>query len=323
MIGIRRERGGGPVVRDPLRAKFGQEELDALERKALDWSDAQFNRKKHELVELRRAPFLVNGNNGAPIEARPTIELDVRPMGLKRHEKWWRNFGEFGPASFGEKELDEIVKEFWRKRKWVKDHPTIGANSDECADAYADGAKRVRRNNSSDGAKTIAAIARSNIVDFTDESHLYGILKKWKELAAIVEREQFGEQMGDILRTLEYYADNAELTDVYRMILKGKMAGKSNAELREVAHETYGKNYGENYISTIFTNKIIPAIAAAARKHMDIVENLPFSENYKKCTCCGRILLKNSDNFTKCARSNDGWQTRCKTCEHAARANRK
>ena len=90
--------------------------------------------------------------------------------------------------------------------------------------------------------------------------------------------------------------------------------------IADIINEKYGTSYNDNYISTIFHQKILPQIAQAATDHYEIVKNLFFPENFKVCKDCGRPLLRDPEIFTRQKKANDGFAPRCKACEKKRRA---
>ena len=110
-----------------------------------------------------------------------------------------------------------------------------------------------------------------------------------------------------------------QITEPQLEILRFKEQHKKNSDIADYINKKYGKSYTANYISTIFRQKIIVKINEAAELHRDTIENCFFPENFKKCTDCGRILLLDSRNWVRKARSKDGFQNRCKICERKAR----
>ena len=127
----------------------------------------------------------------------------------------------------------------------------------------------------------------------------------------------------NLLDTLEFYEAIADLTDIQREILKLKEKKEKNADIAGYINRKYGKSYTANYISTIFKQKIIGKINEAAALHQDTIENCFFPENFKQCTCCGKILLLDGRNWVKKTRSKDGFQSRCKRCERELRKKKK
>ena len=102
-----------------------------------------------------------------------------------------------------------------------------------------------------------------------------------------------------------------------------KIKKKTNNEIQKYINKKYQKSYTINYISTIFRQKIIPSICEAVEYHQEIIGNLFFEENFKKCSMCGKELLLSKYNFIKKSRSKDGYSNRCKICEKEERKRKK
>lgn len=90
-------------------------------------------------------------------------------------------------------------------------------------------------------------------------------------------------------------------------------------DIAAAVNKKYGKSYTQNYISTIFRQKIIPKINRAASYHEEIIANIFFPEEFKTCCRCGETMLRVPDNFMRRSRSSDGFSSRCKRCEKEAR----
>jgi hypothetical protein len=121
------------------------------------------------------------------------------------------------------------------------------------------------------------------------------------------------------MRTLQFYIQQAELTDIQREILILKLKKEKNTDISPYINKKYDKSYTPNYISTIFKQKIIVKIAEAARMHEEVISNIFFPENFKQCSCCGEMLLRCPEIFTRKSRAIDGYSARCKICEKKAR----
>ena len=126
-----------------------------------------------------------------------------------------------------------------------------------------------------------------------------------------------------LMQTLLFYVEQAELTELQQEILDLKLKKVKNVDIAHTINKKWGKSYTPNYISTIFRQRIIPKINDAAKYHEKIISNLFFEEEFKTCTGCGRTYLRDADNFTRKARSKDGFTSRCKSCEKEARQDRK
>ena len=142
--------------------------------------------------------------------------------------------------------------------------------------------------------------------------------------------EELGEEEQEIfsttnllIKTLWFYIEEAELTDVQREILNLKIKKEKNQDIAFYINKKYGKTYTVNYISTIFRQKIIPAINNAASYHKQIIRSLPFDEEFKVCTKCGRRLLRDPINFVRKSRAKDGLSNHCKACDKREREEKK
>ena len=151
--------------------------------------------------------------------------------------------------------------------------------------------------------------------DFRDEKHLAELFHNYIDL-----ENSENKLTQDLIKTINYYIKFSTITDAQKDLLDLKIQKKTNEEIRAYINEKYDKHYAVNYISTIFRQKIIPSIAAAASYHLMIVENLFFQEEFKKCTSCGEYLLINEKNFMRESRSKDGFGSKCKKCEKKRRS---
>ena len=118
------------------------------------------------------------------------------------------------------------------------------------------------------------------------------------------------------------------LTEVYKKISDAniKLFSYDIPQIKATTIEInkkYGKTYTVNYISTIFRQKIIPAINNAASYHKQIIRSLPFDEEFKVCTKCGRRLLRDPINFVRKSRAKDGLSNHCKACDKREREEKK
>ena len=132
----------------------------------------------------------------------------------------------------------------------------------------------------------------------------------------------FDSTLPQLLNTLKFYVERAELSEVHKDILNLKLNKVKNADIACEVNKKWGKTYTTNYISTIFRQRIIPRINAAAAYHVKLLENIYFEEEFKTCSSCGRTMLRDADNYTRRARSKDGFSGTCKACEKEARQNR-
>lgn len=117
------------------------------------------------------------------------------------------------------------------------------------------------------------------------------------EAAAEEERHDVESWWRDLRDLLGQYIASAGLTEAQQIVLHGKQHGLTNKQIRAEVMSKTDKTHTENYISTIFTKICCKAIAAQARQHMEEVENSADPSAWFKCNECGRIMLANSENF--------------------------
>ena len=136
--------------------------------------------------------------------------------------------------------------------------------------------------------------------DFTDPTHLSVAYKT--------------DLPDELLHRLTYYENLADLNPCQRAILEYRKQNISTLTITHLINQEFGKSYNSNYVSTLFHQKIIGAIAKAALIHRRCVENLPFEEEWIRCKDCGRLKLKDPYFFLRNGRNSSGYAVRCKEC---------
>ena len=290
--------------REELRQQFSEDEQQRLKESAATLTQFTYLKKRHLLVELRREQFTIRDTYSStwtphilsappPIPtSSPNIETDFpcAPIGLRY-------------------ESDQVGGSTIWERLFPTDRYPIPS------DFTQDELRQILQ------FYWTRAI-EPNTYDFRDPSHIGKTFEQFEQLKD-EQNDEFLSNSSDFLQTLQFYINRADLTPTQREILGMKLKKVSNPDIASYINKKYNKSYTINYISTIFRQKIIPQICAAASTHADIIENLTFPENFKKCKTCGRILLLNSTNFVKKSRSPDGFSTQCKICDREARVKAK
>ena len=282
--------------REALIAQFSPERIEALKNKASTWNQFKYLKQRHLIVELRREQFTLRDSFVSQImrhsppepETAPTsvdfeFEIPVYPLGM-------------GGSILGKQifqGLDQLVPGNFEEEDLKPIIEFYWRKQDE---------------------KRPAAY-----FDFTDLEHVYEFFAQLEDL----KDSETTPSLKQLIETLEYYIAQADLDEVQRVILDLKINKAKNADIALQVNAKYGKSYTDNYISTIFRQKIIPKINNAAVYHARVIENLSFPENFKKCNGCGRTLLIDAENFVRKARSKDGFASRCKVCDKADRQRRK
>lgn len=281
--------------REKLLARFTEEQQTALNEKALHLSQYRYLKLKHLLVELRAQQYTYCDTFSTKVRShmesmkpvfddnriRVDEDVHVYPVGLKNDTPLSQKiFNNPIPAHFNDDELRAVTKLLWE-------------------------------------------LPRVNmIIDFTNSDHIYQLYCARADLvdAQIEDPFRIYGAAAAVVATLDYYEQQAALSDLQTDILHMKLQNKSNTQISSFINKTYGKSYNDNYISTIYHQKIIPQIAQAAKNHRQIMENIFYPENFKKCKDCGEVLLLCSENFVKSKKSNDGFSPRCKRCEKQKRS---
>ena len=279
--------------RDSLLNRFTEEEQEELRGRASKLTPQNYLKMRHYLVELRTEQYSYRDASVAPIMPRgqltdaaepPRIgtDIEVRPVGLYDTSSLSKKiFAEtLVPQSFDQVELQRI-----------SDILNKAPNS-------------------------------KVILDFSNTAHLLEIYRNIEFLQEAAEQDpdELSSSAASIVRTLRFYENHAKLNEVQREVLKLKVNGTSNMRIADIINEKHGTSYNDNYISTIYRQKVLVAISKAALLHKRIIENVFFPENFKVCKDCGRPLLRDPEIFTRQKKANDGFAPRCKACEKKRRA---
>ena len=284
--------------RDELLHKFTNDEINLIRARALNLTQFVYLKKRHELIELRREQFTLRDSFSNAINPQAHVnqpmpplqisfdsDVDVRPLGLCTGFPLLFQLN-CDPAALNDQQLNSISNFLIQKEKPLK-----------------------------------------HVFDFREVESVYQLLLYKNELIDRVEEAKEAHlvenNLEDLLKTLDFYIDYADLTDVQLEILKRKINHEKNSDIAGYINRTYNKSYTANYISTIFRQKIIPKINEGARMHLEVVSNYFFPENFKRCTSCGRLLLLHEYNWVRKSRSKDGFQSRCKRCEKKMRGGKK
>lgn len=287
--------------REELLQQFTPEEQLQLQEEASSLNQYKYLKMRHLLVELRRQQFTLKDSYSSIIQ-RHTVpsaqflptnisfenEVVVFPFGVNAEKKnkisslIFRD--NYDPNSYTEEELKLISKYIWEKKEQFSN---ITSNQ--------------------------------FIIDFRNLEHIYNIFQLYYDLEDETFKKELESETDSLLNTLKFYIKKANLSDIHREILELKIQKKRNQDISSYINQKYNKSYTSNYISTIFRQKIIREINEAAQYHEELINNIFFPENFKKCNDCGEILLCSTHNFVKKSRSKDGYANRCKRCDKKIR----
>ncbi len=288
--------------RQGLLSKFSQQEQDCMKEETTHWNQYKYLKMRHLLVELRRQQYTLKDSYSSTI-SRHTLpiyeqspgaiqfdtEIQVFPLGVNSKSNKISPLifrTEFIPDSYTEEELSYISTYLWNKI-------------------------------------STPAPSTSLTIDFRNLEHVYNIFLLYFDLEDEALKKDIESETQSLLNTLKYYISMAKLTEVQKEILDLKMKKVKNQDIASYINKKFKKSYTANYISTIFRQKIIKQINDAAAFHVQNISNIFFPENFKRCTACGRMLLRDPENFVKKTRSKDGYSNRCKQCDKAERDRKK
>lgn len=288
-------------IRTELIRRFTPEEIATMQEKVAHWNQYKYLKMRHQLVELRREQYtlrdsyrkIIFSQTSDDFAETPTIDLDVNvevlPLGLHYNDgislEVFRAWRELDPEKISQEDLSLISDLYWKKMGFAP--PTFATTQ--------------------------------TYIDFRELEHVYHLLNYLSELRDAEKEADMSSNLSSLLRTLQFYVEHSDLTDIQREILDMKLNKKKNTDIAWDINKKYGKTYTPNYISTIFRQRIIPRINEAAKMHEEIIANIFFPENFKACSTCGEIKLRCPENFTRKSRANDGFSARCKKCEKIAR----
>lgn len=291
-------------IRKELLQRFPRQELKKIYQKSKKLEPYEYLKKKHLLVELRKEQFLLKDSYTIKINSKPNYYAPPRekdfftfpkvfPFGTKSSNKIGRLLfnRELDPKNLTEENLKEISQFYWQE-------------------------KDLRQKSQEEELDFIA-------FDFRKLEDVYQLLQFYEEISdqnqKNLEESTLKGELGELLDTLNFYIDLAELTEAQSLILKRKIQKVPNEKIRREVNQKFSRSYTTNYISTIYRHKIIKKINEAAIFHEKIVENYFYPENFKKCSRCGRIFLIDSRNFVRKKASKDGFNPRCKFCDREKR----
>ena len=286
--------------REELLNRFTEKEQNELKEKAQNLNQFKYLKLRHLLVEKRKEQFSLKDSYSEPIQRiLPQIEthpeelsfdfdVPVFPLGLKGGNflgnKLFPDFDSIDLSSYTEEDLKDISKFYWDKQK---EKENLSQNQ--------------------------------FYLDFTNIEHLYEFFLIYFEIEDFSLEKKLEGSTDKLIKTLNYYTKNADLNPIYKEVLELKMRRRKNQEIADYINQKHGKSYTANYISTIFKQKVIKKINETAAMHEKIISNIFFPENFKKCTKCGRTLLRDTELFVKKSKAADGLTNRCKKCDKEVR----
>lgn len=156
------------------------------------------------------------------------------------------------------------------------------------------------------------------VIDFRNPKHIYELMQHYEDLA-IAAIDKPDSLMGLIVRTLDWYCAHANLKGQHWLIMAMKKKKLGNKSIQMRVNKEFKTTHTENYISTIWTQKICGEIAAAAKLHDDKFIWRDDDVMWKRCNTCKQWKLRDSREFVKKTKASDGFSGRCKECDKRMR----
>lgn len=314
-----------------LTRKFSPEELLDLEERALNWTNGQYLKKKHLLVELRREQYTIKDSFSNTLMARPTNKFveEVSPTfcGPESEEDGFLvlPIGLFDSARQTQSKSKSVnwFLEF-EELAAKKDDPAYQMQARKLEDRLIERGicqpqkttKKVQEPQGGISQKSVMPFGFLTI-DFRNPAHICRLLDSQKLLIT-------DPSLSRVRDTLDFYVRQANLTPIQQKVLELKLAGKQNMDIKEIVNKEFDRSYQTNYISTIYRQYVAPAIADAATRHLEIVRAIAEGpERFKRCSVCGRLLVESETYFIHKSRAKSGFSARCKQCDHDYRQRRK
>lgn len=154
-------------------------------------------------------------------------------------------------------------------------------------------------------------------IDFRNPDHIYELIQHYKEIEDGI-RHIPDSPLHNLLWTLDFYIEKANFNEQQMLILEDKKYKMPNKAIADHLMRELGIYHQENYVSTIW-NKLVGLIAEAVELNYDEFLCRNYEKAWKKCTRCGKFLLRDSRNFVKKSKALDGLTSRCKECDREVR----
>lgn len=178
--------------------------------------------------------------------------------------------------------------------------------------------------------KTQSNRANGYAFDFRKAEHVQSLIDLFLDLEDVLaeaEADNESSLMAIPQAMYDYlllYAEKANLSEAQVLVFKGKCNQESNAVIQAKIKQSLGIDYSLQYISTIFTKRVVAKIVAAAEKHVRELEFVTYGPQvFKRCSSCGKYYPRNTDYFKKRSNRADGFMGICCGCRGRAAKDQK
>ena len=267
-------------------AEFEEELIRALDK----WEGYHYLKKKRSLVSLRTQQYVyldaIQGD---------TLYRKANPATYWREEdKGLSTFYPFADPAFL---LNGVTKENFTPEFQLKCVKAL-----QVVDAIEEG----------------AASREYGSIDLRDPNTVRNLILLIGDLEESMLRmsETEGQVLRNLLLYLKYYIDLCDFNPEVKAVLQLKMQKRSNKEIVEYLEKNFNLSYKENYISTIFTKRIVDSIIEQVNLHYRLLEFITIGPAvFKQCSKCHRLLPRNANYFNRRTSTSDGFFSSCKQCK--------
>lgn len=144
--------------------------------------------------------------------------------------------------------------------------------------------------------------------NFENAQHIAQLIKMKQDL------EGEGQER-ELLWTLDYYVERANLKPKLRIVLEGKVAHWTSQEIVQKIQEETGIGYSFCYVSMMW-KMVLRRIVESVKLVRDEIAAQGDESAWQVCRCCGEKKLKDKRCFTK---KGGGLSKRCKECDRKMR----
>ena len=161
-------------------------------------------------------------------------------------------------------------------------------------------------------------LVSKNKIDLKEYEHVSAVIANYSMLKQNAE-EDLNSDLRWMMKDLEDVVDGC-LKNQYPMyydIIVWKVDGKSNQEIQTLLKDKYNASHSQEYISSLFRNKI-PKIIAGAVEEQELLFHYTYNEKgvWKVCTRCGKTKLAHNRYFSKNKTAKSGFYSICKECRN-------
>lgn len=161
-------------------------------------------------------------------------------------------------------------------------------------------------------------LVSKNKIDLKNYEHVSAIIANYSMLKQNAE-EDLNSHIRWMLKDLENIIDNhlEKQFPMYYDITVWKIDGKSNQEIQNLIKNKYDAIHSQEYISSLFRNKI-PKIIADAVEEEELLFHYTHKEKgeWKTCTRCGETKLAHNRYFSRNKTAKSGFYSICKECRN-------